>query len=286
MRQWLDWAGKLYPKAWRDRYGLEFDGLLSDVQLHWSDLFDVLRGAAVMQVRSMSTYLKLACAVTLAGMVLALAASFTVPMPYMSSALIRVAPDEPGRGGADPQLPDSLNRAWLNVTSRSSLAELILRPSLDLYRSARNRKPLEEVIADMKRDIRIETIDASDPAATFRVSFMYPDRYKAQAVADALTMRLRSAPALSGDFLVVQRANLPETPLTQYRLAYLGWGLGLGALCGAVAASLRWRAKWTLQVIGCSFAGWLITLLVVFNGFIYLERPLGWYTSNALVECL
>jgi hypothetical protein len=36
---------RLYPRAWRTRYGREFDALLEDADLTWGDLLNVLAGA-------------------------------------------------------------------------------------------------------------------------------------------------------------------------------------------------------------------------------------------------
>jgi hypothetical protein len=44
MRTLLRWAARLYPSAWRNRYGLEFDSLLEDISPTISDLWDVLTG--------------------------------------------------------------------------------------------------------------------------------------------------------------------------------------------------------------------------------------------------
>jgi hypothetical protein len=34
MRRWISLAGKLHPRAWRERYGDEFDALLKDAPAH------------------------------------------------------------------------------------------------------------------------------------------------------------------------------------------------------------------------------------------------------------
>lgn len=36
---------RLYPRHWRARYGREFEALLEDAHLTWSDLFDVIAGS-------------------------------------------------------------------------------------------------------------------------------------------------------------------------------------------------------------------------------------------------
>jgi hypothetical protein len=44
------WLTRLYPGAWRDRYGDEMDELLSD-GCGWRDMLDVVRSALVEQLR-------------------------------------------------------------------------------------------------------------------------------------------------------------------------------------------------------------------------------------------
>jgi hypothetical protein len=122
MRWWLGVMAKLYPKAWRARYGVEFACLLDGVDPRWTDVVDVLRGAAMMQLRTLSSYLKLVGAVAVAGVIVALVASFVLPGLYVSSAVIQAGSIE------DPQTSDRIQHAWEDVTSRSSLSELIQRP--------------------------------------------------------------------------------------------------------------------------------------------------------------
>src|ERR1035437_1791158 len=64
------------------------------------------------------------------------------------------------------------------ILSRSSMSELILSPSLHLYREERQRRPMKDIIDDMRRrDLRIAPL-----GVTFQISFEYADRDKAQAV--------------------------------------------------------------------------------------------------------
>jgi hypothetical protein len=62
MRRWIALSAKLYPRAWRQRYGLEFDALMEDVKPDRREFADVLRGAVKMQTKSETAYLKLAAA--------------------------------------------------------------------------------------------------------------------------------------------------------------------------------------------------------------------------------
>ena len=51
MRPWLRWSAYLYPRAWRERYGEEFEALLEQVDAGWGPFADVVRGALSMQIK-------------------------------------------------------------------------------------------------------------------------------------------------------------------------------------------------------------------------------------------
>ncbi len=51
MKRLIRLAARLYPRAWRDRYGLEFQALLDETKPGWRDIVDVLEGGVQMQVR-------------------------------------------------------------------------------------------------------------------------------------------------------------------------------------------------------------------------------------------
>ena len=62
----MRWAARLYPAAWRARYGDELDVLMEDAAPRWTDLIDLLRGALTMQLTSLNFW-KIAVGFTLAG---------------------------------------------------------------------------------------------------------------------------------------------------------------------------------------------------------------------------
>jgi hypothetical protein len=220
MRKWLVLAAKLYPKAWRERYHVEFACLLEDVAPRWSDVGDVVRGAMLMQIRMWSGYLKLIAAMVAASAVVAIGVSFAMPKEYVSSASVQ---DSTLEGADNPETSDRVTSLWQDIVSRSSLSELIQRPSLDLYPRERQVKPLEDVIEDMKKDLRIEILKA--PNGAFRVSFTYPDPVKAQSVVNALTGKMV---AIDGTRRVADSASLPQAPLKPDRLVFVVWGLSAG----------------------------------------------------------
>jgi hypothetical protein len=68
MRRLTRWAAKLYPRAWRHRYGAEFDALLEDISPSWRDACDVAG-------RALGTALHLRSAVVIAVVTHAMALS-------------------------------------------------------------------------------------------------------------------------------------------------------------------------------------------------------------------
>jgi hypothetical protein len=296
MRRWLIFATRLYPSRWRSRYEQEFQALLEDIHPGWREFADVARGALIMQVRSGTAFLKLAAAMCVAGAVIAAGLSFLAPPRYVSSAVVRITPP---KDDIDGFTLDQAEAGRQEVLSRGRLAALIQK--LDLYPNERSRLPLEDVIEQMrKRDVRIDRTDAS----SFRITFDYPDREIAQAVADELatgfsehaaaTAKNRAAlwrqlfddyykesashdappPGAPGQAVATLAAsNRPERPAGPNRLVFASWGV----LFGALAALPFWRPKGTLRAALFAFAGTLVFFEV---SFLFPET----YTSVATVR--
>ena len=250
MRRWILLAANLYPRAWRERYGEEFQALLEDVNPGWRELADVLGGALKMQIAKGTTYLKIIAALAVAGMIVAAAASFAVPRRYVSSAALRIAAQ------ADATRIAGIAAVLL---SRWYLTKLITGP-LDLYSEERRRMPLEDVILQAQRDIQIGPMAAASPngAPTLGVSFAYPDKEKAQAVVRELAaemvrvnvavnrnrqeswrMAWPSEPMPPGQEVeILSMASLPQKPVSPNRFAFAALGLGAGLLLGLLTAEV------------------------------------------------
>lgn len=136
-----------------------------------------------------------------AGIVIATMIAFFLPNVYVSRAVLRISPsqipDTLVPATFSQQMSDSVMSIWQEVVSRNRLSELIQRPSLDLYKPERNRKPLEDVIEEMRKDIKLEftgtQMGNGKASAAFTISFPYADRYKSQAVVNALVSLLTDA---------------------------------------------------------------------------------------------
>ena len=264
---------------------------------------DVLGGALKMQLLTGSSW-KIAAVTTLAGTVLAGGLALAVPERYISAAVVKV--------GASDLAMQQLQE----VLSRSSLAEIIQRPSLQLYSRERYRVPMEDIVEQMRtRDIRVQR-----SGDTLTISFEYPDREKAQAVMRALTARLVESddsrrglrerqwqairpgtvmPA-AGRIEVLEPANLVNQPVTKSRVRILWMGLVGGLVVGLVAAIGRRRPKAARRIAVFAAAGcaaglavaYLLPVTYISSAVMRIslpvvpDTPTGTATAPALAESL
>src|ERR1039457_5326320 len=114
------------------------------------------------------------------GLVVAVVVAFLWPDTYVSSAVMRITPqqisDRLVPTIVNMQMQQRLQQMQQEILSRSSLTELIQRPSLDLYRKERQRYPMEDIVQDMRnKAIRIQTVEIGGGggrmASAFTISF-------------------------------------------------------------------------------------------------------------------
>ena len=134
------------------------------------------------------------------GLVLSVVVAFMWPDTYISQAVMRITPQQIPENlvpsVVNTQMQERLNQMQQEILSRTSLQELILKPSLDLYKRERQRLPLEDIIQDMRNKyIKIQMMDTPNSsgerrlASAFLIQFSYSDRYKAQAVVRELVSK-------------------------------------------------------------------------------------------------
>jgi len=178
-----------------------------------------------------------------AGLVLSVVVAFVWPDTYESQAVMRITPQQVSErlvpSEITQQMGERLEQMKQEILSRSSLTELIMRPSLNLYPKDRQTRPTEDIIQDMRNKyIRIEPVllpgaQTTDKklASAFFISFDYTDRYKAQAVVRELVNKfeeqtnisLRNSAKMTTDFLDDQMKTAKEqldaasAKLTQFR---------------------------------------------------------------------
>lgn len=131
-----------------------------------------------------------------AGLVIAFVVAFLWPDTYVSVATIRIVP---------PQVPaslvptnvaqgmaDRINSMYQTILIKNNLINMV--NTYNLYPRERQRKPMEDVVEQMRRGINLGAItpiggDGSRPMAAFAISFTYENRLLAQKVVQDLVGR-------------------------------------------------------------------------------------------------
>ena len=180
-----------------------------------------------------------------AGLVISCVVAFLLPNTYVSKAVMRISPSQISEtlvpSTVTQQMNERISQMQQEILSRTSLSELIQRPALNLYRRERDSQPLEDVIERMRsRDIRVSIVNLAGqgnrPASAFQIEFAYPDRFKAQAVVQALISRFTESMSnvtstqgkVTSDFMKEEIAqakaelNRLDTELTNFRIQNAG----------------------------------------------------------------
>ena len=203
MKALMRLAAKLYPSAWRERYGDEFDALIEDSGATWPTAFDVWKGAMAMQLRSKSgswvvgafSVVPIALAATLA----------TSPNPAAKTQIS-------GYSASNKQINDTAQR----LLSPKMVQALIERHHLEPGATT------EDGVQRVKRRIRIRP---GNPSGMW-VGFEDPSPVAARAVVADVSQQFGEA--LHGTVSPVE---------TQSRHHY-GWPAFLGAAGGLMAGLL------------------------------------------------
>ncbi len=252
MKRWIQLAARMYPRAWRERYGDEFEALLEDCNPGWRELFDAMGGAIRMQITNGSLYWKTMAATAVLGAVVAAVAVFSWPKTYQATAVVRL-----------PELTFQSTKSL--VMSRGNLSAIVTNPKYSLYPDLRSRQTLEDPIETMQRNIRFTMPGPSAPRdddyAAWTIDFVYPEKAMAQAVVAELAgqvvmavnnpdaQRWRASktwpatgPAARAEILTPARAG--DRPLTPNVRAIFLVGIGAGMAAGGLAASIvTWRRR-------------------------------------------
>ncbi len=237
MKPIIKFLVRLYPSAWRKRYGAELDALLEDATPSVRDAFDVLWRALKMQM-TMWGFGTVTFACSVAGVLMAVAASFVIPVQYQSEVTLILTPGDANTpaGGSVRYLTDSLTQ---NVLSRKSLTAII--QERNLYPGQRNRMPLDGVLEKMRKNITVAllpvTSSPSRDVFSVVVKFDYPDSDVAQQVNADLASQfiqggLNSHLNSSWLFRVLEPPSLPLKPVGLNRTQLVILGLFAGLLVG------------------------------------------------------
>jgi succinoglycan biosynthesis transport protein ExoP len=182
---------------------------------------------------------------TFAGMVIAVVVAFLWPDTFVSSATMRITPQQVPQSlvpsNISTQIAERLTAMQQEILSRTSLQELIQRPSLNLYPRERQRKPMEDVIDQMRKAVKITLMEGTSSqqqkfASAFQINFSYPDKYKAQAVVRELVTKfieqnvnvLRTQSNMTTSFLndelkaAQDNLNRLDNEMTKFKMANAG----------------------------------------------------------------
>jgi capsular polysaccharide biosynthesis protein len=240
MKTLARWVARLYPEAWRARYAEELEALLEDVGPGAGDLWDIALGALFMQMTSISFW-KIVAGCAVAG---ALAAGFvaaTLPNRYVSTAVLRI-------DAAPREAQIELMRLQQAALSRSALTSIVT--GQNLYTNELKKLPLEDVIQEMRKDIRIRVANLRGESA-FAVEFANENPAAAQATVSAIVNSLiehnvQASPQPGNGANAVELldpASLPSRPVSPNRVKAmingLLTGLSVGLLCAATFSIVR-----------------------------------------------
>ena len=133
------------------------------------------------------------------GLVVSVVVAFLWPDTYVSSAVIRVVPAQvPERfvpSNVNAELGQLINSMTQQILSRGALTNLI--QTYNLYPEDRKRKPMEDVIEGMRKDVRVGGVRSltrqvgkeQSTISAFEVGFSYSDRILAQRLTADLVTR-------------------------------------------------------------------------------------------------
>jgi polysaccharide chain length determinant protein (PEP-CTERM system associated) len=131
-----------------------------------------------------------------AGLVIGVVTAYLWPETYVSSAVVRVSPAQvperfvPTNVNAD--IAERVNAIMQSITSRPTLTNII--NLYQLYPRDRKNLPLEDVIEQMRRDIRVRPMGVAGTgrnkvAQAYEISFAYENRHIAQKIVGELVTR-------------------------------------------------------------------------------------------------
>jgi uncharacterized protein involved in exopolysaccharide biosynthesis len=214
---WLiHFIARFYPRSWRERYGAEFAALLEDVRPDGRRAANVLAGAFAMHIRAWKSW-KILAASALVGVAFVAGFFAAFPKTHASNAVL-TGWWGTGRPG---DAVDAINSMLAIIESRDRLTQVIT--TYGLYRNERSRRPLEDVIDDMRKQIRLGLLNY----ASFQVGFSYDDPRVAQQVAQAIASQFLAESRQSQGFTlqILDNASLPKTPIWPNEPLVIGFGI-------------------------------------------------------------
>jgi hypothetical protein len=239
MRACVRLAVRLYPSAWRTRYGEEFEALLEDRVRSWEDVADIALGGIGMRLRYTSVP-AMAALLGVAAAVAAGAAAAQQPDRFEWTALLEVHADE---ASDDPrEHPQMLLDTLRSGLSAGSLTPLVVR--YGLHGSPGVPQVSEELLRQVRGHVRVQPVLNEN---VFRISLVDTDAQSGRRITEHLTRELtRATQALPVRLHAGQRASVEGQHKNADRVSTAGTlGFGGGALAGALFGFARRRFRRT-----------------------------------------
>lgn len=222
MKPLLRAVARLYPRAWRARYGEEFDALIDDMTPRWRNVLNIVCGALTMQISRLAA---LPVAFAIGDAIVGAAVSLAMPPVYASSSRV--------------------------------LALMPSRPSDDSERTLPLRETVEAVLQEAAVDTRVITVTLRGEhgrAAVMDVSASEGSASAAKNAAEtalgaiitaSLVVSERHAQNTGVQFRVLEVPNLPMTSRRDWTGdSAIGGALGFG-VGGIVVLVARRRRRAT-----------------------------------------
>jgi polysaccharide biosynthesis transport protein len=132
---------------------------------------------------------------TFAAVVVSTVVACLWPDTYISEGIIRVVPPQVPQSyvptNINSQMSQRINSMYQTISSRGNLTNII--NLYDLYRRDRSRKPMEDIVEQMRRAIKIGSVvplaQGDREISAFKITFSYENRIVAQKVTADLVSR-------------------------------------------------------------------------------------------------
>jgi len=221
-RHLIRWAMRLYPSAWRDRYGEEFKATLDDMPSpSIATAWDIFKGALLMRTQKAAT-LKMMLIFGLAGLLMAWGISSRIADQYLSESLLQASSLD------RPTLDQSIGQ----ILGRQNLVNLIEKHGL--FAPERCCLPLEDLVEMTKKNVSITLKDSN-----IAVGFKSTDPLIAQRVTSDLATMLTTAQT-PGQITILDNAS-SSMAFYPNRLNLALTGLLAGMLIGGAWAFVKAR---------------------------------------------
>lgn len=179
-----------------------------------------------------------------AGLVVSVVVANFLPNTYVSRAVMQITPATISEKIAvtvtSSQLAERVVQMQNEILSRTTLGSIINDPKLQLYADDLKRKPLEDVIEQMRSDIHIQMealpTAGAKRASAFTIQFSYNNKYKARDTVQTFVTKFNEAnlnisrnidnsvKTFVDTELSSAKANLDQLDeqLTKFRMQYTG----------------------------------------------------------------